>query len=162
MAETISIEEFGAYLAGFVARLEPGQRKKMGLRIAAHLQRARSKTIGANVDPDGRPFEPRKPRRPLRGAAKVEKRKRSIKDRKMFLRARTAKLLRKQATADEASVGYTGAVGRIMRVHQEGLKDHVERDRSSPVVQYPVRRLLGMNETDQEAILDIVLASLSE
>jgi phage virion morphogenesis protein len=164
MAEVLAagVEELEAFLADFASRLEPGQRKKMGVRIAAHLQRARAKTIGANVDPDGQPFEPRKTPRPQRGRDKVARKKRSIKNRKMFLRARTGKFLRKQATANEARVGFAGAMARIMTVHQEGLEDHVTRDPSSPVVQYPMRRVLGMNEADRDAILDVVLASLSE
>ena len=153
--------ELEAYLVGFLSRLEPGERRKTGMRIAAYLQRARAKTIGANTDPDGQPFTPRKPRAPQAGD-KVAKKKRSIKDRKMFLKARTTKYLRKQATASEASVGYAGAMARLMTVHQEGRKDRVSRAPGSPVAQYPMRRILGLNEADREEVLAIVLEQLSE
>jgi len=167
MAEAIGagIEGLETYLADLAARLEPGQRKRMGMRIAAYLQRARAKSIGANVDPEGEPFEPRKsppPRRRRRGRPDVEARKGKIKKRKMFLRAKTSQFLLKEATADEARVGYAGAMARIMTVHQQGLVDHVTRDPRSPVVKYPMRRVLGLNEQDRGEILDVVLAALGE
>lgn len=160
MAVAGGTEQLEEYLAGFVARLDPGQRKKLGLRIATLLQRARAKSIGANVDPDGHAFEPRKPRAATKG--KAAQRKAKIKYRKMFLKARTSRFLRKEASTSEARIGFAGNVARVMKVHQEGLEDAVSREAGAPVVRYPVRRLLGLNDADREAIRDLVLEQLAE
>jgi phage virion morphogenesis protein len=164
MAEIVGagIEQLETFLADFASSIEPAERKKMGLKIAAHLQKARQKTIGANVDAEGRAFEPRKKPRARRKRDKVTQLKRSIKQRKMFLRARNTQYLRKEATTGEARVGYVGAMARIMTVHQEGLEDTVTRDPSSPVAKYAMRRVLGISEADNEAIMDIVLEQLAQ
>ena len=78
----------------------------------------------------------------------------------MFLRARARQHLRVQATASESRVGFVGAMARIMTVHQEGLEDTVTRDPSSPVAQYPMRRVLGFGPEDRLKVLELVDAHL--
>ena len=69
--------------------------------------------------------------------------------------------LRKETPTGEAAVGFTGAMARIMTMHQEGLRDTVTRDPNSSV-QYPARQVLGFPESDRNALLDIILEQLTE
>jgi phage virion morphogenesis protein len=50
-----------------IAGLEPAQRRKATRKLGQLLRRANLKRIGANVDPDGAAFVPRKPRLDQRG-----------------------------------------------------------------------------------------------
>ncbi|MNF16366.1 Phage virion morphogenesis family protein [compost metagenome] len=57
------------------------------------------------------------------------------------------------------SVGFTGRIARIARVHQYGLKDRAEP--GAPDVRYDKRELLGFTEVDINLIRDEILAQLS-
>lgn len=141
------------YLVDLTDRLTPAERAKAGRRIAAELQKANAARIGANVDPEGSPFVPRKKARRLRGRGRSEIRTRR-KQGKMFLRAKAKSNLKARADASEARVGFVGAMVRIMGVHQDGLEDHVTRDPSSPIVKYPARRVLGFGPEDRLMVLE--------
>jgi phage virion morphogenesis protein len=153
------LEALASYLVDLTDRLKPGERAKLGRRIATELQKANAARIAANVDPEGAAFVPRKKHRQLRGRAKSGLRARR-KQGKMFLRARSTANLRAKANASEARVGFVGAMVRIMGVHQEGLEDHVTRDPSSPIAKYPMRRVLGFGPDDRLMILELLDAQL--
>lgn len=138
------------WIGGLIGALEPGERKKLNRRVAIAVRRSNADRIGRNVDPDGNAFAPRKPRE-----SAAAKRKGRIRERKMFLQARKASYLKKRWTADSAGAEFSGAVGRIMRVHQFGLADRVSRN--GPKVRYPARRLLGFNVADETEITDLIL-----
>nr|WP_314529227.1 phage virion morphogenesis protein [uncultured Pseudomonas sp.] len=63
-------------------------------------------------------------------------------------------MLRKRKV-DVISVGLTGRIARIARVHQFGLKDRAER--SAPDVRYEQREVLGFTDADLELIRDTLL-----
>lgn len=145
---------------GLIHNLEPGQRKKLGMRLATELQTINARRIKANVTPDGAPMVARKlrqqaARRPEPASKLREARKR------MFLRAATARYLRKHAGVDEATMGYEGLIARIMRVHQLGLRDRVERREDAPEANYPARPLLGITDADRERLHDLIAEGLS-
>ncbi len=134
-----------AWAAGLLARLEPAQRRKVNRRIAQELRRSESHRIGAQVDPDGQRYTPRKARKNLRGQ------KGAIR-RKLFARMRTAQHLKASATNDAAAVGFSPRTSRIGWVHQRGLRDRPAP--GAPDVRYPVRRLLGFSDAMREQVLD--------
>ena len=108
--------------------------------------------LGAQTNPDGTPYAPRKEQR-------LRAQQGSIKRRAMFSKLSTAKWLKATAQGDTAVVGFFGSVARIAATHQRGLKDRVTRD--GPRVEYAQRELLGFTALDQEHIMDSVLRHLS-
>lgn len=68
----------------------------------------------------------------------------------MFTKLRTTKYLKTRSDANQLAVGFFGKVVRIARVHQEELKDKV--DKNGVDYQYPERQVLGFNSTDHALI----------
>jgi phage virion morphogenesis protein len=143
-----ALEEWAGLL---LAKLSPGERRKLGNTIGRELRRNQQKRIAAQRNPEGTPYAARKPRQ-LRG--KVGRIKRQ-----MFARLRQAKHLRLQSTPDAIAIGFTGRVARIARVHQYGLRDRPGRDQAD--VQYERRELLGFTDADLEMIRDSLLTHLT-
>ncbi|WP_071335483.1 phage virion morphogenesis protein [Burkholderia contaminans] len=138
------------WASGLLGQLTPAQRVVLAKGLAGELRRRHSRRIAEARNPDGSRFAPRKPQ---------ARRKKGRIRRAMFAKLRTARFLKTAATADSSVLHFTRQVERIARVHQEGLRDRVERN--GPVVQYPARELLGLADVDVERIADIVLDFLS-
>ena len=143
-----ALEEWAGLL---LAKLTPGERRKLGNSIGRDLRRSQQQRIAAQRNPDGTPYAARKPRQ-LRG--KVGRIKRQ-----MFARLRQAKHLRLLSTPDAIAIGFAGRVSRIARVHQYGLRDRPGRGQSD--VQYERRELLGFTDADLEMIRDRLLSHLT-
>ncbi len=143
-----ALEEWAGLL---LAKLTPGERRKLGNSIGRDLRRSQQQRIAAQRNPDGTPYAARKPRQ-LRG--KVGRIKRQ-----MFARLRQAKHLRLMSTPDAIAIGFAGRVSRIARVHQYGLRDRPGRGQSD--VQYERRELLGFTDADLEMIRDRLLSHLT-
>lgn len=143
-----ALEEWAGLL---LAKLSPGERRKLGNNIGRELRRNQQKRIAVQRNPDGTPYAARKPRQ-LRG--KVGRIKRQ-----MFTRLRQAKYLRLQSTPNTIAIAFAGRVSRIARVHQYGLRDRPAR--GQPDVQYDRRELLGFTEDDLEMIRDRLLTHLT-
>lgn len=149
-----------AALDDLAGKIEPGERRKLSRTIATDLRSANAKRIRANVTPEGDPMVPRKARvarirsgqRTPPGRAKVAA---------MFRRASQPRFLRRESTDGEARVGFAGAMARIMRVHQYGLRDTVTRDPNSPAVSYPERPVIGITPDDRLRILSQLTSHLS-
>lgn len=136
------------------SRLQPGERIKLGRRLATALRKANAKRIRQNVDPDGAAFAPRK----------TSVRERLKKDRKkglMFRKAAGAAYLKQNVQQDGFNVGFAGNVGRIMRVHDEGLVDAVSHEPGAKRVKYAMRRVLGIATADREEQIDTVIDHLA-
>lgn len=146
------MRELEAFAADLIAGLEPAARKALAADIARQLRPSQQKRIAAQLNPDGTPFEPRKPQ--LRH--QVGKLRRT-----MFAKLRTARYLKASSTSDAALVGFTADVSRIARVHQEGLRDRVNR-KTGLEADYPARRLLGFSDADETLIRDLVTAHLAD
>lgn len=149
----MSLAPVESFAAGLIASLEPGARRELARDIALLLRGNRQRSIAAQQNPDGTAFEPRKPQLRLRNQ------KGKIR-RTMFAKLRTARFLKASATPDAAIVSFVGEVQRIARVHQEGLRDRVNR--RGLEVTYPARRLLGISEPDEAEIRDLVVARLAD
>ncbi|WP_313209657.1 phage virion morphogenesis protein [Stutzerimonas nitrititolerans] len=133
-------------------QLQPKERRQVTQTIARELRRRQQQRIGAQRNPDGTPYAPRKPRQQLRAKAG------RIKQRKMFAKLRTARYLRLQSDASSIAIGFAGRLSRIARVHQYGLCD--KPGRNSPDIQYQRRELLGFSDDDLEMIRDQLLQHL--
>ncbi|MGE5563119.1 MAG: phage virion morphogenesis protein [Bacillota bacterium] len=144
-----------------LANLDAGQRRALARRVGTDLRRSQIQRVRAQLNPDGSPFQPRKPKtEQLRG--KKGRIKRKAKRGPMFRKLMAARRLRLQATASGVSLGFAdNATARIARVHQFGLPDRVNRRPNAPTAQYPARELLGLTQADRAMILDRVLEALS-
>lgn len=142
-----ALEEWAGLL---LAKLSPGERRKLGNTIGRELRRSQQQRIATQRNPDGTPYAARKPRQ-LRG--KVGRIKRQ-----MFAKLRQTKYLRLRSTPDAIAIGFAGRVARIARVHQYALKDRPAPGQAD--VQYERRELLGFTEADLEMIRDRLLQHL--
>ncbi|BCN08517.1 phage virion morphogenesis protein [Ralstonia pseudosolanacearum] len=141
------LHKLDAYLAGLLAKLEAPQRRALARAVAVELRRRQSARIAAQRNPDGTPYEPRKPQlRHKRGGVR----------RKMFTRLRMARYMRIEADPNTAVVTFAGTAQRIAQVHHFGLRDRVNRN--GLTAQYPARALLGLEDADIDAITTIVLS----
>jgi phage virion morphogenesis protein len=145
----MAIDTLEAELAGLIAKLDAGSRRKLARQIARQLLASQQARIRAQQNPDGSAYAPRKPQfRQEKGALR----------RQMFSKLRTERWLKAEATADAAVVGFIGQVRRLAVVHQYGLRDRVSA--RGPEVQYPERSLLGYSVADIAVLLDLTLIHL--
>ena len=135
------------WAAPWLAKLAPAQRRQLARTIALDLRRSQQQRIAAQIAPDGTPYAARKRRTTLlrdkRGALRRKKDA-------MFVKLRTARWLKINATNDGAEVGFFGRVAPLARVHQDGSMDRVTP--GGPAVRYPARPLLGFTPADRETI----------
>ncbi|QDH64155.1 phage virion morphogenesis protein [Pseudomonas azotoformans] len=148
-----NLEALETWAAVLLDRLEPGERGKLARSIGQELRRSQQKRVMAQENPDGSKFAPRKQQN-LRGKQGRVRRKLA-----MFKKLRTASYLKVRGDSNAVTVGFTGRIARIARVHQFGLKDRAER--GAPDVRYDKREILGFNDADIDLIRDGLLAHLS-
>jgi len=150
---TNRLEALEDWAAGLLGQLEPASRNKLARSVGQALRRSQQQRIIAQQNPDGSKYAPRKQRN-LRGKKGRLKRKMN-----MFQKLRTASFLRVQGNGNAVSVGFTGRIARIAKVHQYGLKDRAEKN--APDVQYFRRELLGFQNADLDLIRDFLLEHLT-
>lgn len=141
------------WAAGLLGQLEPASRNKLARSVGQALRRSQQQRIIAQQNPDGSKYAPRKQRN-LRG--KHGRVKRKVK---MFQKLRTSSFLKVRGDGNAISVGFTGRIARIARVHQYGLGDRAER--SAPEVIYEQREILGFTDADISLIRDQLLSYLT-
>lgn len=149
-----NLEALETWAAVLLARLEPGERSKLARTIGQELRRSQQKRVMAQENPDGSRYAPRK-KRDLRGKQGRIRRKLA-----MFKKLRTASYLKVRGDSNAVTVGFTGRIARIARVHQYGLKDRA--DRGAPDVQYAKREVLGFTDADLDLIRDGLLSHLTQ
>lgn len=149
-----NLEALETWAAVLLDRLEPAERGKLARNIGQELRRSQQKRVMAQENPDGTKFAPRKQRN-LRGKQGRIKRKLA-----MFKKLRTASYLKVRGDRNTVTVGFTGRIARIARVHQYGLKDRAER--AAPDVRYDQRELLGFTERELGLIRDSLLEHLTK
>lgn len=137
-----------------LSKLEPAARSKLVRSLAQKLRRSQQKRVKQQRNPDGSPYAARKPR-DLKG-----KKGRIKRQAKMFQKMPRASYLKAKGDEHSISVGFTGRVARIARVHQYGLKDRAEAD--APEVRYKLRQVLGLTNTDINFLKNELLAHLTE
>jgi len=150
---TNRLETLEDWAAGLLGQLEPASRNILARNIGQALRRSQQQRIIAQRNPDGSKYAPRKQRN-LR--AKQGRVRRKVQ---MFKKLRTASFLKVKGDGNAISVGFTGRIARIARVHQYGLKDRAER--GAPDVKYEQREVLGLTDADLEIIRDQMLAYLT-
>ena len=134
-------------------KLEPAARSKLARSLAQKLRRSQQQRVKQQRNPDGSAYAARKPR-DLKG--KKGRIKRQVK---MFQKLPKASYLKAKGDGQSITVGFTGRVARIARVHQYGLKDRAEAN--APQVRYQQREVLGFAAMDFEVIRDGLLAHLT-
>nr|WP_256732846.1 phage virion morphogenesis protein [Pseudomonas sp. P7548] len=147
------MEALETWAAVLLDRLEPGERSKLARSIGQELRRSQQKRVMAQENPDGSKYAPRK-HRDLRGKQGRIKRKLA-----MFKKLRTASYLKVRGDSNNVTVGFTGRIARIARVHQYGLKDRAER--GAPDVRYEQREILGFTDADINLIRDKILSHVN-
>ena len=150
---TNRLEALEDWASGLLEQLEPASRNKLARSLGQALRRSQQQRIIAQRNPDGSKYAMRKQRN-LRG--KQGRLKRKVK---MFQKLRTTSFLKVQSNGNTISVGFTGRIARVARVHQYGLKDRAER--AAPDVAYERREVLGLTEADLDLIRDGLLAHLN-
>jgi phage virion morphogenesis protein len=150
MSDLQALEDWAGLL---LHRIEPADRMSLARSIAQHLRRSQQQRVMAQRNPDGSQYTPRKAR-DLRG-----KQGRIQRKVKMFRKLRTASYLKAKGDSNLVSVGFTGRIARIARVHQYGLKDRAER--GAPDVNYEQREVLGLSDADLDLIRDMLLNQLT-
>jgi len=150
MSDLQALEDWAGSL---LQRLEPAARNSLARTIAQQLRRNQQQRVTAQRNPDNSQYTPRKSR-DLRG-----KQGRIRRKFKMFKKLRTTTYLKAQADSNTISIGFTGRIARIARVHQYGLKDRAERH--APHVTYNKREILGFTEADLDLIRDGILAHIN-
>lgn len=139
------------WIGDLLSRLDAKEQAKVNRSIAMVLRRSQSQRIGSQQNPDGSRFDPRKPSKNLRGKAGA------IRRRGMFTKLRTQKYLKASSNASEISVGFRGRAAMIAMIHQYGLESHYKNKSFN----MPVRQLLGLTDTELDAIREAVLSQLS-
>ena len=125
-------------------KLEPAARSKLARSLAQKLRRSQQQRVKEQCNPDSSPYAARKPR-DLKG-----KKGRIKRQAKMFQKLPKASYMKAKGDAQSITVGFTGRVARIARVHQYGLKDRAEA--SAPEVRYEQREVLGLTKDDRQLI----------
>lgn len=143
------LEALETWAAGLLEQLQPAARNQLARSIGQDLRRSQQKRVQTQLNPDGSKFAPRK-KRDLRG--KQGRIRRKVE---MFKKLRTATYMKARGDSNAVSVGFTGRVARIARVHQYGLKDRAERGSSE--TRYDQREILGFTDTDLDQIRDKIL-----
>ncbi|QBR34457.1 MULTISPECIES: phage virion morphogenesis protein [Pseudomonas] len=146
---TNRLEALEDWAAGLLGQLEPASRNKLARSVGQTLRRSQQQRIIEQQNPDGSKYAPRKQRN-LRGKQGRLKRKA-----RMFQKLRTASFLRVQGDGNGISVGFTGRIARIARVHQYGMNDRAARD--APDIRYDKREILGFTDADLDLIRDELL-----
>lgn len=149
MADLDALEDWASPL---LQRLEAPGRAKLARELAKQLRRSQQQRIAGQRNPDGSPFTPRRPPK-LR-----EKQGRVKRKAKMFQKMRTATYLKAKGDAREVTVGFSGRIAKIARVHQYGLRDRIAP--RGPMAHYEKRELLGFTPADQDMLKDLILAHL--
>lgn len=150
---TNRLEALEDWASGLLGQLQPAARNRLARTLGQALRRSQQQRVIAQRNPDGSKYAPRKQRN-LRG--KQGRMKRKVQ---MFQKLRTASFMKAQGDGNAISVGFTGRIARIARVHQYGLKDRAER--RAPDVTYEQREVLGFNEADLDLIRDGLLEHLT-
>ena len=144
------------WISGLLARISPASRRKLARQIGINLRRSQSSRIGAQRNPDGSAYTPRKNRKRIRDTRGRLKQQRAS----MFQRLRKTSRMVLATNENQISISFLKSISRTASVHHFGLEDRVSPH--GPTVRYPARRLLGFSQADEQLIRDAVLRHLKE
>lgn len=151
------LQMFEEWFGRIINGLEPAPRRRAILKLGQRLRQSNLMRIAANVDPDGAPFVPRRPRKDRRG--RIRRRAGG----KMFKGLRYARNWK--IDADEHGLEIkpaTNAVDRVASVSQFGEVALVGYLRNGTPIRarYAVRRLLGFSPEDRALSLEVAASLL--
>jgi len=147
------LEVLEEWAGALLAKLEPGERRKLLGQVARDLRRNQQRRIAAQKAPDGTAYAPRKRARGgMRG-------KRGRIRSQMFVKLRTARWMRTEVSAAGVAVGFVGRVGRIARAHQFGLQGPTL---ARSIGKCTTRRLIGLGSEDESLIRDALIYHLQQ
>lgn len=149
MSDFIQLED---WMVGLLEKFTPAQRRKLTQQWARTLHQSQQKRIQQQLNPDGSPYEARKPqKRDKKGRVK----------RKMFRKIRTARYLKTKATLDMAEVSFSNSrIERIAATHQYGLREKLGK--RGPVVRYERRTLIGITPMEVKYVTDMLINFYSQ
>lgn len=125
-------------------RLEPKQRRKASRKIAQQLRKSNRARTKDQRDADGDRF--------------IHPLKRS--NNPMFREITALRYFKAKGTDRKAIIGFTGQAGRIAEIHQDGRRSEVRP--GSKKVPYPERTLIGINTEDEQMVLSLLQALLTD
>ncbi|MCA8165169.1 phage virion morphogenesis protein [Burkholderia cepacia] len=144
------------WAGGLLAKLAPAARRRLFRELGRDMRRAQQSRVAAQQNPDGSAYVPRKIKKGGKGLRAKAGR---VKRQAMFRKLRTARYLGIDVDDTGLAIGFDDRLSRIVRVHQEGQKAPVEP--GGPLVQYPVRVVLGFSSADRELVRDRLLRYLN-
>ncbi|MES9901127.1 MAG: phage virion morphogenesis protein [Sedimenticola sp.] len=142
-----NLQALEEWVQPLIANLSTARRRKLLRTLAVGIRQRQAKRIAAQKNPDGSAYAPRKPR-------KASKKGRIKRRAALFKEMRKTKHLRIRASANQASVGYSGRTARIARIHHEGQLAEVGK--GGALYQYERRELLGFTPDDRDWIAQTV------
>jgi phage virion morphogenesis protein len=151
------LQAFEAWFGRILAGMDPAKRRRATNRLGQRLRASNLVRIAQNVEPDGTPFKPRRPRKDRRG------RLRSRAGGKMFKGLRYARNWKIDADEDGVTIyPATNAVDRVASVSHFGEVAVVGYLRGGAPIRarYPVRRLLGFSPEDDFLTLEVAASLL--
>ncbi|WP_207003881.1 phage virion morphogenesis protein [Trinickia mobilis] len=151
------MEALETWAGSLLAQLSPAGRRAAMRDIARELRRSQQTRIVAQKNPADSAYEPRKAKA---GAKKLRDKRGRLKRTAMFMKLRTTRWMKIEATDRELAIGFAGRVARMARVHQFGEKALVSS--SGPEYRYPARVLLGLTDTEREMVRDRLLRHVTE
>jgi len=144
---TDDIDALSGWAEPLLRKMQPTERRKLMKSIARELRKSNQERMKKQEGPNGESWEPRKSR--------IGGKSGGIRKKAMFTKIRTSKFLRINTSPDVAGLLFSGAVGRIARIHHYGLRAKV--DKNGPEYDYPSRPLLGTSRQDLDMIAEKIL-----
>lgn len=145
------------WAAALLERIGPQQRQRLATLLARKLRQQNQSRMRKQVAPDGSAWALRK--KPTQTLRHKGNSLRETAQGPMMRKLATAKYLRATGSPNEAVVSFADRVQRIARVHHNGETDAVNFP-SPPMYDYPERPLLGLGDTDLQAIQDLIFKHL--
>ncbi|KAE9526070.1 phage virion morphogenesis protein [Testudinibacter aquarius] len=139
-------QRFGALLS----RFSVAERRKLLRNVAQKVSTSQRQRIGAQKNPDGSAYIPRKP----------QKRKGKIKRKAMFVKLKSSRFMKRKNSGEQAEIGFSGSAGHLASVHQYGLEGRVQKNKPHKV-RYDQRELLGFSDSDKLLIEDLIIDQLA-
>lgn len=137
-------------LLKLLEQCSPAQSRAALREIMQTLQKQNRQRIINQISPDGTAFAPRKSQIPKKG--QIRKRAGSP----MFQKIRN--MTKVQVSSITGTLDFNGRASRLAQVHHFGMVDRV---RSGLNVTYAARELLGISESDQKIVREILFKHLS-
>ncbi|MDY1015607.1 phage virion morphogenesis protein [Pseudomonas coleopterorum] len=145
------LEVLEEWAGALLAKLEPGERRKLLGTMVRNLRGDQQKRIALQRSPDGKPYEPRKRQH-------LQAKKGRIKG-QMFRKLRGVRYMRTEHSVNGISLGFVGRAARIARVHHYGLVD--DMNKAQAPIRYPERKVLGFGSSELNHIRDMLISRLS-